>query len=87
MTERVSIRLYAAAFVLMLTAGVVLAIAGLGALSSLGLLWLSAGLSAGFVKPRHEGMLLESKTDPNIAFVAKQMARARLAELAAKHSA
>jgi hypothetical protein len=44
-------------------------------------------LSAGFVKPRHEGMLLESKTDPNIAFVAKQMARARLAELAAKHSA
>ena len=26
-------------------------------------------------------------SDPNIAFVAKQMARARLAELAAKHSA
>jgi hypothetical protein len=47
--ERVSIRLYAAAFVLMLSAGVVLAIAGLGALSSLGLLWLSAGLSAGAV--------------------------------------
>jgi hypothetical protein len=33
----------------MLAAGVVLAIAGLGALSSLGLLWLSAGLSAGAV--------------------------------------
>jgi hypothetical protein len=45
-TGRVSIGLYAAAFVLMLSAGVVLAIAGLGALSSLGLLWLSAGLSA-----------------------------------------
>ena len=40
-------------------------------------------LSAGFVKPRP----VVPATDPNIAFVAKQMARARLAELAAKHSA
>ena len=40
-------------------------------------------LSAGFVKPH----VVTPATDPNIAFVAKQMARARLAELAAKHSA
>lgn len=40
-------------------------------------------LSAGFVKPH----VVTPTTDPNIAFVAKQMARARLAELAAKHSA
>ena len=40
-------------------------------------------LSAGFVKPH----VVTPTTDPNIAFVVKQMARARLAELAAKHSA
>jgi hypothetical protein len=45
-TARAALGLYAAAFVLMLTAGVALAIAGLGALSSLGLLWVSAALSA-----------------------------------------
>ena len=45
MTGRVALWLYAAAFGLMVLAGVVLAFAGLGALSSFGLLWLSATLS------------------------------------------
>jgi hypothetical protein len=43
-------------------------------------------LSAGFIKPRAQ-TLLTAETDPNVAFVAKQMARARLEQLAAKHSA
>lgn len=44
-------------------------------------------LSAGFIKPRLSNQLLGAKPDPNVAFVAKQMARARLRELAEKHSA
>lgn len=49
MTERAALALYAVAFVLLLVSGAVLAFAGLGALSSLGLLWLSAVLSVGAV--------------------------------------
>lgn len=49
MTERAALGLYAVAFVLLLLAGAVLAFAGLGALSSLGSLWLSAVLSVGAV--------------------------------------
>ena len=43
------IRIYAVGFALLLAAGVALAAASLGALSSMGLLWLSAGLSAGAI--------------------------------------
>ncbi len=49
MTARPALALYAVAFAMMLLAGVVLAVAAFGALSSLGLLWLSAGLSAAAV--------------------------------------
>ena len=49
MIARTAFALHTAAFVLMLLAGAVLAVAGLGALSSLGLLWLSAFLSGAAV--------------------------------------
>lgn len=44
-------------------------------------------LSAGFIKPRPQTSLLSAEADPNIAFVAKMMARERAKELLAKHSA
>lgn len=52
---------YAVAFVLMLLAGAVLGVAGLGALSSLGLLWLSAALSAGAVVAAAASILLSRR--------------------------
>ena len=44
-----SVGLYAAAFALMLGAGIALGAATLGRLRSMGLLWISAGLSAAAV--------------------------------------
>ncbi|MGH2580019.1 MAG: hypothetical protein ACRDHK_01685 [Actinomycetota bacterium] len=41
--------LYAVAFVLMAVAGIILVVASLGSLNSIGLLWVSAGFSAGAV--------------------------------------
>lgn len=43
------IRVYGVAFALLLAAGAALVVASLGALSSMRLLWLSAGLSAGAI--------------------------------------
>jgi hypothetical protein len=47
--RRGSVVLYAVAFALMAVAGVILVIASLGSLNSIGLLWASAGFSAGAV--------------------------------------
>lgn len=47
--RRGSVSLYAVAFALMAVAGVILVIASLGSLNSIGLLWVSAGFSAGAV--------------------------------------
>jgi drug/metabolite transporter (DMT)-like permease len=47
--RRGSVSLYAVAFVLMAVAGVILVIASLGSLNSIGLLWVSAGFSAAAV--------------------------------------
>ena len=44
-----SVSLYAVAFALMAVAGVILVIAWLGSLNSIGLLWVSAGFSAAAV--------------------------------------
>jgi len=43
------VSLYAVAFALMAVAGVILVIASLGSLNSIGLLWVSAGFSAAAV--------------------------------------
>ena len=43
------VSLYAVAFALMAAAGVILIIASLGSLNSIGLLWVSAGFSAAAV--------------------------------------
>jgi hypothetical protein len=47
--RRGSVGLYAVAFALMAVAGVILVIASLGSLNSIGLLWVSAGFSAAAV--------------------------------------
>lgn len=43
------VSLYAVAFVLMAVAGIILVVASLGSLNSIGLLWVSAGFSAAAV--------------------------------------
>jgi hypothetical protein len=48
-SRRGSVSLYAAAFALMAVAGIILVVASLGSLNSIGLLWLSAGFSAAAV--------------------------------------
>jgi hypothetical protein len=48
-SRRGSVGLYAVAFVLMSVAGIILVVASLGSLNSIGLLWVSAGFSAGAV--------------------------------------
>jgi len=48
-SRRGSLRVYAVAFALMSVAGVILVIASLGSLNSIGLLWVSAGFSAAAV--------------------------------------
>jgi drug/metabolite transporter (DMT)-like permease len=44
--RRGSVSLYAVAFALMGVAGIILVVASLGSLNSIGLLWISAGFSA-----------------------------------------
>ena len=48
-SRRGSLSVYAVAFALMSVAGVILVIASLGSLNSIGLLWVSAGFSAAAV--------------------------------------
>jgi hypothetical protein len=48
-SRRGSVSLYAVAFVLMAVAGIILVVASLGSLNSIGLLWISAGFSAAAV--------------------------------------
>ena len=48
-SRRGSVSLYAVAFALMAVAGIILVIASLGSLNSIGLLWVSAGFSAAAV--------------------------------------
>jgi len=48
-SRRGSVSLYAVAFALMAVAGIILVVASLGSLNSIGLLWVSAGFSAGAV--------------------------------------
>jgi len=45
-SRRGSVSLYAVAFALMGVAGIILVVASLGSLNSIGLLWVSAGFSA-----------------------------------------
>jgi hypothetical protein len=45
-TRRGWVSLYAVAFALMAVAGIILVVASLGSLNSIGLLWISAGFSA-----------------------------------------
>jgi drug/metabolite transporter (DMT)-like permease len=47
--RRGSVSLYAVAFALMGVAGIILVVASLGSLNSIGLLWISAGFSAAAV--------------------------------------
>jgi hypothetical protein len=48
-SRRGSVSLYAVAFALMAVAGIILVVASLGSLNSIGLLWVSAGFSAAAV--------------------------------------